>query len=222
MKRLIPILSVLMILATMTTAMAKNMRYGRDRHGYDDGPGETYGDSYVTVSLGAFMPEDDAYYLDNGISIGGALGHNLNPNFALEIGLDYTVVDFKDEYGYYSYATDEYEHAYVTTLGIPVTARFIVPLSSRVDFFAGAGIGVYFMDVEIEDAYTDGYYHDEGVDDTRLGFHALMGADIEMNPHAALTMELKYTELEGDSDDGYDDVLDFGGTTASVGVKFRF
>lgn len=218
MKRLILVLSVLMILASMTTAMAKNPRYGRDWHGDDYGPGESYGDSYATLRLGAFMPEDDAYYLDNGISIGGALGHNLNPNFALEIGLDYTVADFDDEYGYYSYATDEYEHAYVTTLGIPVTARFIVPLSSRVDFFAGAGIGVYFTDVEIE----DGYYHDEGVDDTRLGFHALMGADIEMNPHAALTMELKHTELEEDSDDGYDDVLGFGGTTASVGVKFRF
>lgn len=221
MKRLIHVLTLLMVLASMTTAMAKNARFGREWQGRDYGPRDTYRDSYLSVRLGAFMPDDDAHYLDNGISIGGALGHNLNRNFALEVGLDYTVTDLDDEYGYYSEATGEYEDAYVSTLGIPVTAKFLVPLSSTVDLFAGAGFGLYFTDVEIEDEYYDGYYYEDGDRDTRLGFHALMGADVELTPNAAVTMELKYTEIDRDSDESHDE-LEFGGTTASVGVKFRF
>lgn len=216
MKRMILVLTVIMVLVSMTTAMAKNIRYGRDRHVPDYGPGETYNDNYLTIRLGAFMPDDDAYYLDNGFAIGGAIGHNFNRNFALEVGLDYTVTDFDDEYGYYNYMTDDYEDAYVTTLGVPVTAKFLVPLSNTVDLFAGAGFGVYFTDIEMKDDY-----YDNGDSDTRFGFHALMGADFKMSPNAAVSMELKYTELDRDSDDGYDDFT-FGGTTASVGMKFRF
>ncbi len=218
MKKLILVLTVLMVLVSMTTAMAKNTRHGRDWQGREYGPRDTYRDSYLTVRLGAFMPNDDAYFLDNGISIGGAIGHNLNRNFALEVGLDYTLTDFDDEYGYYNYTTDEYEDAYVTTLGIPVTAKLLVPLSNSVNLFAGAGIGVYFTDVEIKDGHYDGYYYKDNDRDTCLGFHALMGADVELMPNAAVTMELKYTELDRDSDDNFE----FGGTTASVGVKLRF
>lgn len=218
MKRLILVLGVLMVLVSTTAAMAKNPRYGREWHDRDYEPRSTYHDSYLTVRLGAFLPDDDAPYLDNGLSLGGALGHNLNRNFALEVGLDYTVTDLDDDYGYYNEATGEYEDAYISTLGIPVTAKFLVPLSGTADLFAGAGFGLYFTDVEIEDDHYHDYYHEDNDRDTRLGFHVLMGADVELVPNAAVTMELKYTELDREGDDG----LELGGTTASIGVKFRF
>jgi opacity protein-like surface antigen len=201
----------------MTTVMARNTRYAGDCHGRDCYAGDSYNDAYATIRLGVFMPDDDASFLDDGLAIGGAIGHNLNRNLALEIGLDYTVTDLDDDYGYY-------EDVYVTTLGIPVTAKFIVPLANHVDLFVGAGLGLYFTDVELDDEYNDGYYHDydEGVDDTCLGFHTLIGADIGMNSNTALSMEVRYTELDQDSDDGYHDDLEPGGTTASVGIKFRF
>ena len=107
MKRLIPVLTVLLVLASVTTAMARNTGYGRDRHGRDYRPAETYHDSYVTLKLGVFMPDDDTDFLDTGISIGGALGHNLNRNFALEVGLDYTVADLDETYDYYDEAVDD-------------------------------------------------------------------------------------------------------------------
>jgi outer membrane protein W len=198
----------------MTTVMAKNTRYARDYYERD-----YYNDNYATIKLGAFMPNDDADYLNNGFAIGGAIGHNLNRNFALEIGLDYTVTDFDDDYGY--------GDANVSILDIPVTAKFIVPLSNQVDFFVGAGLGVYFTKVEFDydEYYYDGYYDDNNsVDNTYLGYHFLIGADIKMNPNTALTMELKYTELEQDDDDYYyyNDKFDVSGTTASVGFKFLF
>jgi hypothetical protein len=43
-----------------------------------------------------------------------------------------------------------------------------------------------------------------------------------MNSNTALTMELKYTELDQDSNDDYYDDFELGGTTASVGIKFLF
>ncbi|HPE45359.1 MAG TPA: porin family protein [Deltaproteobacteria bacterium] len=222
MKRLIPVLTVLLVLASVTTAMARNTGYGRDWHGRDYRPAETYHDSYVTLKLGVFMPDDDTDFLDTGISIGGALGHNLNRNFALEVGLDYTVADLDETYDYYDEAVDEYDESYVSTLGIPVTARFIVPLSDRTELFAGAGVGVYFTEVEIEGRYYDGYPYSDNDRDTRLGFHALVGADVELMNNAAVTMELKYTELDRDSDDDSGGDFEFGGTTASLGIKLRF
>jgi opacity protein-like surface antigen len=212
MKRLILILFVLMIMVPMTTVMAKNTRYARDYYERD-----YYRDNYATIKLGAFIPDDDADFLDNGYSIEGAIGHNLSRNFAVEIGLDYTITDFKDDYGY--------EDAYVSTLGIPVTAKFIAPLSNQVDFFVGAGLGLYFTHVDFGYEYYDEYYYDDdnGVDDTCLGFHCLIGADVKMNSNTALTMQLKYTELDQD-DDEYDhhDNFNVGGTTASLGIKFLF
>ncbi|HWR68053.1 MAG TPA: outer membrane beta-barrel protein [Desulfomonilia bacterium] len=227
MKRRVLILLVLITLVPMTTVMARNTRYAGDCHGRDCYASDSYNDAYATMKLGVFMPNDDASFLDDGFTIGGTIGHNLNRNVALEIGLDYTITDFDDDYGYYSYGYDDYGHyedAYVTTLGIPVTAKFIVPLAYHVDLFVGAGLGLYFTDVEFDDGYSYGYYYDddEGVDDTCLGFHTLIGADIRMNSNTALSMELKYTELDQDSNDDYYDDFELGGTTASVGIKFLF
>jgi opacity protein-like surface antigen len=207
MKRLILILFVLMIMAPMTTAMAArgHTRYERDYY-YEP-------ENYATIKLGAFMPHDDADVLDNGFAIGGAIGHYLNRNFAVEVGMDYTSTDF--DYGY------GYEDADVHTLGIPVTAKFIVPLSNQVEFFIGGGLGLYFTEIEFGH---DDYYDDDRADETNIGFHCLVGADIKMNPNTALTMELKYTEVEQDFDDEYyyNEDFEVGGTTASVGVKFLF
>jgi outer membrane protein W len=204
MKRLILILFALMIMVPVTAMGARNdPRYARYSYYVPE--------NYATIKLGAFMPNDDADVLDNGFAIGGAIGHNFNRNFAVEIGLDYTFTDFKHDYSY--------EDAGLITLGIPVTAKFIVPLSNQVDLFVGAGLGLYFTEIEFD--HHD-YYDDDSVDDTNVGFHCLIGTDIKMNSNTALTMELKYTEIEQDFNYYYNDNLEVGGTTAYVGVKFLF
>ena len=164
------------------------------------------------------MPDDDAGYLDTGYTLGGAIGHKFNRNFALEFGLDYTVTHFDDDYGY------DYEDAYVTTLGIPVTAKIIAPLSNQVDLYAGAGLGLYFTDLEYDYPYDDRYYyeHDDSLDETFTGYHLLVGADIRMSSYTALSMELKYTGVDEDFDNDLFYDLEVGGTTASVGFKFLF
>lgn len=217
MKRIIVLFTVLTIMVPPAAATAKNTRHPRDWYGRDSYTCDAYSSGYATLRFGLFMPDDDLGLLDDGVAIGGAIGSNLNRNFALEIGLDYTTANLDEGYAHYNY--DYPGDAYVTTLGIPVTARFIVPLSQNVDLFAGAGIGLYFSDIEFDDGYND---HDNGFDDTSLGYHTLIGTDIKMNPVTALAMELKYTEIDRDPDDAslYD--LDPGGTTASVGIRFRF
>jgi opacity protein-like surface antigen len=211
MKRLVVTLIAFMVMLPVTAVMAKNPRYERDWYGWND----YNNDNYASVRIGAFIPNDEADVLDKGFAAGAALGHKLNRNFAFEIGLDYMSADFNHDYGY--------EDAYLSTFGIPVTAKFIVPLSHQVEFYAGGGFGVYFTHVEFDHEYYDGYRDDDnGVDDTGLGFHALVGADFKMNPNMALTMELKYTEIEEDfAYPPYDD-LELEGTTASAGIKFLF
>lgn len=216
MKKMIIALVVLTIVFPMTAALAHNPRHERDWHagdGYDS-------DNYATVKIGAFMPDGDTDFLDNGFAASAALGHKLGRNFALELGLDYISADFDRNYTYDTY---DYEDVYLTSVGIPVTAKFIAPLSNQVELYAGAGFGVYFSNIEFDDEYYDGYYYDdERIHDTGFGFHTLIGADIKMNPNVAFTMELKYTEIEHDFDDYGDDDLEIGGTTATAGVKFLF
>lgn len=212
MKRLILTLTVLMIVFPMTTLMAHNPRHGREWYPRND----YRSDNYAAIKFGAFIPDEETDYLDNGFAVGGALGHKFNPNLALEVGLDYTSTDFDHDYSY--------EDIHVETFGIPVTAKLIAPLSDQVELYAGGGFGLYSTYVDFEDGYHDGdpYYDDDSIDDTNLGFHALVGADFKVNPGMAFTMELKYTEIEQDFDDSFDEDLEVGGTTAFAGIKFLF
>jgi hypothetical protein len=210
MKRLIFALIVLTIMLPMTTAMARNPGHGRGWYERDRYSQDSYNESYAALKLGLFMPNENADYLDNGFSVGGALGHKLNRNFALEIGLDNTSTKFDEKY--------VYEDIDVITLGIPVTAKFVVPLSQHAELFVGAGFGVYFTSID-DHEYADEY---DNVDDASLGFHSLIGADIRMNPDMAFTMELRHTEIEQDFEEYYYDDIELGGTTASFGIKFLF
>ena len=206
MKRLILILFVFMVMVPMTTVTAaKN---------YEP-------QNYATFKIGGFITNDSA--LDNGVVIGGAIGHMINRNFAVELGTDYTFTDFNYDNDYV------YGNADVYTLGIPVTAKYILPLSNQVDLFAGAGVGIYFTGVKFnhhENHEHDGhYYDDDSIHDTSPGFHCLIGADIKMNSYLALTMEMKYTEVVQDFDDYYYDYkydFEVSGTTVYIGAKFLF
>jgi outer membrane protein W len=203
MKRFILILFVLMIMVPAAAMAARNYPvYARNNYYVPE--------NYATIKFCAFMP-DDTDVLDDGFAIEGAIGHNFNRNFAVEVGLDYTSTNFNVNY--------DYNKPNMYTLGIPVTAKFIVPLSHQADFFVGAGLGLYFTEIEFDHDY---YYGNSSVDATTIGIHGLIGADIKMNSNTALTMELKYTEIEQDFHDYYNDNFNVGGTTASVGVKFLF
>lgn len=157
MKRLILGLLVLMVIAPMTTVMAAR----RDSRNTIYEP-----KNYATIKIGGFMPNDDA--LDDGVALGVALGHMVNKNFAVELGFEYTFTDFNNDNDYY------YENHDVYILGIPVTAKFILPLSNQADLFAGVGVGIYVTSVEFDH---HGYYYDDdddSIDDTSPGFHCLM------------------------------------------------
>lgn len=182
-----------------------NGGYGRT---WDSGPG-----AYATMMIGAYMPQDKYDLLEDGSSIGLALGSHLTENFALEIGMHYDCADFR-------WGGDD--EAYVSTFSVPVTAKVVAPLTAAVDVFAGAGLGVYFLEVRDGSLWYGDPDDMQGYDDTSLGIHTVIGSDIYLNPNLALCMELKYMAIARDSDDEFHDVLGLDGTTATVGVKFRF
>lgn len=153
--------------------------------GATTGPLKPYHDSYVTLKLGVSCRTTAPISLDTGISIRGALGHNLNRNFALEVGLDYTVADLDETYDYYDEAVDEYDESYVSTLGIPVTARFIVPriVRSSSPVRAWACASPKWRSSRSHDWRYP--YSDNDRDPPRL---PLVGADVELMNNAAVTM----------------------------------
>jgi len=220
MKRLL-VLVLSVVLTMPAAAMARGGRHWdgypcRDcRDGYD-GYTEARHGAYASFKVGLYMPEDSYDLLENGSSIGLALGSNLTRNFALEIGMNYDSADFRQEY------TGGYDDAYVSTFSVPVTAKVIAPLSPAIDVFAGAGLGVYFSEIRPGSLWYED--PDDMVDreDTSLGVHTVIGSDIKVNPAMALNIELRYTAIAHDSDNDFHEVLGLDGTTATVGVKFRF
>lgn len=165
-------------------------------------------DSYATIKLGMFMPNDDYNGLNdfnNDFAIGCAIGHKFNRNFAVELGLEYFSTDIDDNY-YDTYCD-------ITTFGIPLTAKFIIPVQNNVNIFVGAGFGLYFTDA----GFNERYYHNN-VDGVSFGLHGLIGADVKINQNMFFTTELKYTEVDQDLDE-YGN-WEVGGTTFFMGVKF--
>ena len=88
------------------------------------------------------MPNDDKNGLknfDNMVSAGLIGGVKLSPNIAIEIGGDYYYTEGNDTVSAAgaSYSVD----AKVMIWSIPVTGKFILPLSDQVDVFIGGGLG---------------------------------------------------------------------------------
>lgn len=86
------------------------------------------------------MPDEHADILDNGYAIRAAIGGRLNPNFALEIGLENVSTEFDEDY--------TYDRVDVNTLGVAGHRKVVLPLSNRVELYAGAGFGLYFTTID--------------------------------------------------------------------------
>lgn len=218
MKRLVFVAVVVSILAPLAKAEAGGP--WRERHRYcpecvREGSRPT---GYLSLRIGAFSPDADSEVCGTGLALGGALGGRVNDNLAVEIGMEYAVADIDDRA---AYRLDYPADASVSTLGIPLSLKFIVPLAANVELWAGGGLGLYVSRLEFEDPFGE-WYTDEDLSDTDIGFHALVGADVALNPGMALTMELRHVETADEHGDDRFLVPDPSGTTAAFGVVFRF
>ena len=139
--------------------------------------------------------------LDEAFLIEFALGRLFHPNFALEVGTGYI---------HDGHAGDELQ-GYPVTL----TGKYIYP-TEKARFFAGGGVGVYFMgfDGEIEDVNIT------GGKDTVFGGHLLLGGDLYIHPSVFLGMEGKYLFIEKADFQGKTVELDGFALTAKIGYSF--
>jgi outer membrane protein W len=182
---------------------------------------------YMALKLGGFIPNGD----DNGLNdydkvfaIGGAGGAKLLPWFAVELGVDYYSTKGNDTttYAGVSYAVD----AKVKTWSIPLTAKFILPISKVVQPFVGGGGAWYSSKAEM-DGTVSGYGASADVwsqDDsaTGWGYHFVAGADFNLTPHFALGAEVKWAKAELDFKDISDNEINVGGTTLNFVAKYMF
>ncbi len=194
---------------------------------------------YGAVKLGYFMPNGDDNGLNNydkAFAIGGALGYKFIPWFALELGLDYYSTKGNDSasYGPASYSKD----TKVKTWSVPLTARFILPISKMIQPFVGAGGGWYSSKMDIDETYRAPLINDtESNSDsaTGWGYHFVAGVDFNIMPHLALGAELKWARAKLDFNDisdianqlNLDNKIDYnnfnvGGTTLNFVVKGMF
>jgi opacity protein-like surface antigen len=182
---------------------------------------------YASVKLGYFMPNSDDDGLkdfDNEFSLGLAVGTKLSPNFAIELGWDYYSTKGNDTVssGGVSYAID----AEVTTWSIPLTAKFILPVSKEIEVFMGAGVGYYDSQIDADGTLSGGGLSadlwSESDSASGIGYHLVAGADYKINRNVALGGEIKWCKAELDFEDISDDEINVGGTTLNLVVKYLF
>lgn len=161
--------------------------------------------NYGVLKLGYFLPNNDEEGLKDykktwDVELG--YGYLFTKNVALEVGGTYLTT---------KYDKDNVD-AKMTTYSIPVTAKFIYPVTKDIDVFAGAGVGYYFASLEAGDETERG---------KGWGYHAVAGADYKVMENVALGMELKWNQAKVKNDD-WDDKLNVGGTSVKLAAKYLF
>lgn len=159
---------------------------------------------YGQAKLGVFVPNDESDGLkefDNGPSLEVSFGRRINPNLALELGI-----------GWYKTEWDDSDiDAEVSVVPVTATVKGILPLmNDRLDLFAGAGVGYYFAEAEVEGSDDSG---------SAFGYHLLVGADYKLTNAVAIGAEARWfwTEPEFDGED-----IQVGGATYSLALKYSF
>lgn len=140
---------------------------------------------------GVFIPTGDASDFDMGPDIKIAYTYMLNENMGIEAGVGYFMIDYKETWGPNDWVKAEYS-------AIPVTATFkyLFNPGQQMDFYVGAGIGLYMINYEIEwkDEWDGSFKFDDS--DTEFGFHLLGGIDYWMSDTMALGFEAQYTSVD--------------------------
>ena len=163
-----------------------------------------YGHNYIAAKAGAYFPTGDLDDLDFDTGFNGEIvyGYRFNPNFALEGGVGY----FQSNSEVSGTITDPVIGTVTGTVDmdlwtvpVTVTAKGIYPIDN-VELFAGAGIGLYFVNLDLDASGTisggalgtiSGTISTDD-DDTIFGGHILAGANVNITPNVFIGIEGKY------------------------------
>jgi hypothetical protein len=225
-KRYAIILAGLMVAATAAAAVAAEYdRYDRPTRG--GSPGEyapppprrgaevppprhaQYGQPYFFAHLGSFAPNTDVDGLDgydSGMNFDLGIGSRVSPVFAV----DGTIGAYGAKRG-----PDE-----ASVVPMTIGARLILP-HPFFEPYVGAGMGLYFSNLK-EPRAAATYNIDDS--QTNFGGYLSVGADLWLNPRAALNFEGKYNYVQPTfhSSDGTAWDVNMGGWTANLGIRVAF
>ena len=199
---------------------------------------------YLALKLGGFLPngdDDGMKDYDKVFTIGGAGGAKLLPWFAVELGVDYysTKGNETDTYSLVFASASYSKDTKVKTWSIPLTAKFILPISKVVQPFVGAGGGWYSSKIDVDETYKVPLLNERTYSNSDSangwGYHFVAGVDFNIMPHLALGAEVKWCKAELDFKDitdianqlNLDNKIDYsnfnvGGTTLNFVAKYLF
>jgi opacity protein-like surface antigen len=152
------------------------------------------GDRYVSVKLGAAMPQhDDLDGFNTGLATEVSIGQRFHRNFAGEFNLGFSSMSTDTE-------TFNLNGTLVNAKGsayfIPITATFkvIAPLGN-VELYGLGGAGLYVGRMTFDAASSFASASDSDTS-TGAGLHFGAGTVIQLSPRASLSAELRYHVAE--------------------------
>ncbi|MHB8783363.1 MAG: outer membrane beta-barrel protein [Desulfobacteria bacterium] len=169
--------------------------------------------NYAQLKVGGFFPQtNDLDNFDAGGSIEVGIGHRVAPGFAIEGNFGY--FETKGTFSFPGIGSgDETFKVMPLTLSFKGQAYF-----DRLEPYAEAGIGVYFIKDEINGTIL-GISGSNSENDTKLGLHVGVGGNYNLTPQLFLGVEGRYLWLRTDTF-GVDVKLDGFLLTANLGYRF--
>ncbi|MBI5906063.1 MAG: outer membrane beta-barrel protein [Deltaproteobacteria bacterium] len=168
-----------------------------------------HGQPYFFAHIGVFEPNDDLDGLrgyDSGGHFDVGIGSRVSPVFAVE-----------GTFGAYAAERGADEASVVP---LTIGGRLIIP-HPFIEPYVGGGIGLYFA--SLKEAPRTGF---SGIDEseTDIGGYLSAGADLWLNPRAALNFEGRYHFVEPTftSNAGTSFDVNMGGWTVNLGVRLAF
>jgi outer membrane protein with beta-barrel domain len=172
-------------------------------------------DVYVVGKIGAAIPNHhDLDGFDNGLALEATAGWKLLPILAMEGSIGHYGVGTGTYFDPYwgAYGKDDLSATYVQG-----SVKVIAPLP-KIDLYALAGLGVYFVSVEGHGTDAAGYWSYSD-DDTTLGVHLGVGATLHLNSLVTLGAEAKFVAANAHLG-GVDTRIDSALVSATLGLAF--
>lgn len=149
--------------------------------------------NYGTVQLGVYEPTSD---LDNGdydTGFNGAVayGRYFTPNLVGEAMIDYVGTSAEIDGENSTLGRYEQDNT-ISGTGLLLTLKGVLP-AGPVDFYGGAGVGLYLVNLSIEiDSDTLGKFEEEDDSDIVFGAHLSAGANYNITDRFFVGLEGRY------------------------------
>lgn len=202
--------------------------------------------NYISARVGYLMPGDsDPNWadFDSVFNFGASYGHFVSDNFSFEIGIEQYSLESDVSTNSGLWYTDDHSIIHIkrdteiNVMAIPLTGKYHFPVNNNFNAYIGAGIGLYFNDIDQNIVATANNHNDRKIDSPSdsgscFGFHALAGADYQLSPNFSIGAEVKWSvanqtvtniELndEGERRSNDEDV-NVGGINLNAVVKYLF